>query len=161
MVRPRRIRRIYFDPRITYFKPIGVALTNLQEVILTKEELESIRLIDYENIGQSKAAKMMKISQPTLSRILLSARKKISSSLINGYAIKIQGGDFKMVVSRGRGLGIGRGGGVGGRGRMGGFAAGPGGVCKCPKCNYQEPQVRGIPCTSKKCPKCGSNMIRA
>ena len=48
----------------------------------------------------------------------------------------------------------------GGRGRMGGFAAGPGGNCVCPGCNYREPHTVGVPCTNKKCPKCGARMVR-
>lgn len=63
-----------------------------------------------------------------------------------------------MVIPR-RGLGRGRG--LSGGGRMGGsLAAGPGGVCKCPKCRYEESQIRGQPCMNKKCPKCKSQMIR-
>jgi hypothetical protein len=100
----------------------------------------------------------MKISQPTLSRLLVSARKKIASSIINGKAIRIQGGNFKMATPRG--FGAGRGQGFGGRGRMGGFAAGPGVVCVFTKCGYKEPQIRGQPCMNKKCPKCGTQMTR-
>ena len=162
MVRPLRIRRIFFQPDVTYFKPVGILLKNLQDNILTKDELEAIRLIDLEEIGQGKAGKKMKISQPTLSRILKSARKKIADALINAKAIKIQGGNFEMVQPIGRGLRLGRGRVAGGRGRMGGpLAAGPGGICKCPKCGYEEAQIRGVPCMSKRCPKCGSLMRRA
>ena len=152
MPRPRRIRRIFFEPEVTYFKPAGIMLKDLQDSILTKEELEAIRLIDLENISQNKAGKQMKISQPTLSRLLNSARKKLADALINGKAIKIQGGNFKMAIPRRRGFG--------GGGRMGGFAAGPGGVCKCLKCGYEEQQIRGQPCMNKKCPKCGNQMAR-
>ena len=158
MARPRRARRIFFQPDVTYFKPAGVSMRHLQESILTKEELEAIRLIDLEQISQSKAGKKMKISQPTLSRLLCSARKKIADALINGKSIKIQGGTYQMATPRGRGLGLGRG--SGGRGRMGGFAAGPGGNCVCTKCGHKEPQIRGQPCMNKKCPKCGSPMTR-
>ena len=158
MPRPRICRRIFFNPRITYFKPAGVILKDLQESILTKDELEVIRLIDLESVEQSRAGKKMKISQPTLSRLLKSARNKIADALVNAKAIKIQGGNFEMVQQRG--MGMGRMSGAGGRGRMGGLAAGPGGICKCPKCGYTETQVRGQPCTSKKCPKCGVLMIR-
>ncbi len=144
-------------PEVTYFKPAGVPLAGLNEVVLSVDEYEAVRLVDLEEIGQKKAGKKMKISQPTLSRLLKSARKKISDAIINGKAIKIQGGDYKLVQirqTRGRGLGL-------GRGRMRGFGAGPGGVCKCPECGYEEPQVRGQPCRSKKCPKCGALMVRA
>jgi len=162
MGRPRICRRIFFNPYITHFKPAGVLLRNMESSILTRDELEAIRLIDFEKIGQNKARKEMKISQPTLSRILKNAREKLADAVVNGKAIKIKGGDFKMVQPRGRGLGLGRGQGlgVGGRGRMGGMAAGPGGKCVCSKCGYSEPQVRGSPCMNKKCPKCGSKMTR-
>ncbi|MCK4647474.1 DUF134 domain-containing protein [Candidatus Pacearchaeota archaeon] len=160
MPRPRINRRIFFEPHVNYFKPVGIPLSHLQEIILTRDELEVVRLIDYEEIEQSKAGKKMKISQPTLSRLLKSARKKIAEALINGKSIKIQGGDFEMVQPRGFGRGMGRGRGLGG-GRMGGpFAAGPGGICKCPKCGYEESQIRGQPCMNKKCPKCGTKMTR-
>lgn len=124
MARPRRIRRIFFQPDTTYFKPAGISLAHLEEVVLSFDELEAIRLIDFEQIGQIKAGKKMRISQPTLSRLLKEGRKKITSAIINGYAIKIQGGDFKMAssrtigISRGLGRGLGRGRGAGGR--MGG-----------------------------------------
>ncbi len=167
MPRHRKIRRIFFQPSITFFKPRGVSATALNETILTFEELEAIRLIDLEEIEQKKAAKQMKISQPTLSRLLNSARKKIALALINGQAIRIQGGVFQMAQPVGRGFGRGQGRGVGrgmgrggGRGRMGGFAAGPGGYCVCPKCGYREEHIVGVPCYQQKCPKCGSPMIR-
>ena len=172
MPRPRIRRRISFMPEVTYFKPAGITMASLNETILTVDEYEAIKLVDLEGIAQNKAGKKMKISQPTLSRLLKSARKKLSDAIINGKAIKIKGGTYKMVQPRGRGLGIGRGQGrglgrgagrgmgIGPGGRMGGFAAGPGGVCKCPKCGYEEPQVRGQPCMNKKCPKCGTLMTR-
>ena len=161
MPRPRICRRVFFDPRITYFKPAGVVLRNLQESILTRDELEVVRLIDYEEMEQGRAAKKMKISQPTLSRILKSGRKKMSDAIINGKAIKIQGGDFEMVRPR-RGLGLGAGRGRGsGRGRMGGpLAAGPGGECVCPSCGHSVKHKIGVPCSQQKCPKCGTRMTR-
>ena len=163
MPRPRICRRISFMPEVTYFKPAGVTMAKLDETILTIDEYEVVRLIDFEGVEQNKASKKMKISQPTLSRLLKSARKKISDAIINGKAIKIQGGTYKMVNQKGRGLGQGRGRGlgIGPRGRMGGSAAGPGGNCKCPKCGHEEPQIRGQPCINKKCPKCGTLMTRA
>jgi len=155
MPRPRRIGRIFFEPETTYFKPIGIPISTLQENILTKEELEVIRLIDSENTEQNKTAKQMKISQPTLSRLLKSAREKIADSLINGKAIKIQGGIYKMTT---KGMGAGRG---MGRGRMGGIAAGPTGQCVCPKCGHTKTHQVGTPCTQQRCPKCETIMTRA
>ncbi len=96
MPRPKICRRIYFEPNVTYFKPAGITLRDLQEVVLTKEELESVRLVDYENASQNKVSKKMNVSQPTLSRILSSARKKIADAVVNGKAIKIHGGIYEM-----------------------------------------------------------------
>ena len=72
-----------------YFKPRGVPLSMLDEVILTIDELEAIRLKNIEGLEQIKAARKMKVSQSTFQRILSSAYKKISDALINGKAIKI------------------------------------------------------------------------
>ena len=160
MVRPRRTRRIFFQPDVTYFKPAGIPMLHLKETVLSFDELEAIRLVDSEGMEQSKAGKKMKISQSTLSRLLREGRKKLADAIIQGNAIKIQGGNFKMVQPTGRGLGLGRSRGAGGRGRMGGFAAGPSGNCICPKCGYKETHQTGVPCYQKKCPKCGSPMIR-
>ena len=101
MPRPRICRRIFFDPSVTFFKPAGIPTRHLEESILTKDELEAVRLIDYKREEQNKVAKQMEISQPTLSRLLTNARKKIADALVNGKAIKIQGGVFKMA---GKGL---------------------------------------------------------
>jgi predicted DNA-binding protein (UPF0251 family) len=152
---------VWFEPEVTYFKPAGIRLIELGEVNLTREEHEAVRLKDYEALEQKKAAEKMNISQPTFNRVLNSARKKIAEALVNGKAIRIKGGDFKMAMPRqGMGRGLRQGVGQGGRGRMGGFAAGPGGMCVCSKCGYKEPQTRGVPCVSKKCPKCGARLTR-
>ena len=74
-----------------------------------------------------------------------------------------QGGAGLLYTSssrRGGGRGGGSGGGGGGRGRMGGFAAGPGGSCVCPRCGYNTPHAIGTPCNQQTCPKCGSKMTR-
>jgi len=89
MVRPIKPRRVFFDPKAVYFKPRAVPLSMLEEVELEVDEMEAIRLCDFEGLEQEEAAKKMKISQSTLSRILLSARKKIAQALIQGKAIKI------------------------------------------------------------------------
>ena len=159
MVRPRRTRRISFQPDVTYFKPAGIHMVHLKETVLSFDELEAIRLVDSEGMEQGKAGKRMKISQSTLSRLLRTGRKKLADAIIQGNAIKIQGGNFKMVQPTGKGLGRGRG--AGGRGRMGGeFAAGPGGTCVCPKCGAKASHQTGVPCYQQKCPKCQSPMTR-
>jgi len=90
MPRPCIRRRVRGQPNTNYFKPAGIPASQLEETILQNDEFEAIRLIDFNQIDQKKAAEQMKISQPTLSRILGSARKKIADSIINGKAIKIK-----------------------------------------------------------------------
>ena len=158
MPKPRKKRVVRFDPKATYFKPRGVPLSELEEVVLVIEELEALRLADLEDLDQTKAAKKMKISQSTFNRILASARKKTSEALVFGKAIKVEGGDYVMPRGFGRGLGRGM-----GRGRMGGpLAAGPGGVCVCTNqdCKNEIPHQTGVPCAQQKCPKCESPMTR-
>lgn len=153
MVRPRRIRRIAFQPDVTYFKPAGIQMVELREAVLSFDELEAIRLIDSEGLDQNTSAEKMKISQSTLSRLLRDGRKKLADAIIQGQAIKIRGGNFKMVMPKGKGI-------KKGRGRMEGFATGPNGNCICPKCGYKEPHQTGSPCYQKKCPKCQETMTR-
>lgn len=89
MPRPRRCRRIQFNPEITYFKPQGVPMRFLEVVKLTTEEVEALRLKNIENLDQNEAAEKMHTSQSTFQRILSSADKKVSDAIINGKAIEI------------------------------------------------------------------------
>jgi len=161
MVRPRKLRQVDFLPQVGYFRPQGGAPSPFSETRISLEELEAMRLIELEGMEQKKAAQKMKVSQPTLARILSSARQKVTKALVKGEAIRIEGGDYQMAPRFfGGGFGRGRG---GGRGRMGGgFAAGPGGTCVCtnPNCKHEVPHQAGVPCYQMKCPKCGSPMIR-
>lgn len=100
MPRPPKWRCVSFMPQITYFKPAGVPLALLKEVCLSVEEAEAIRLRDLEDLEQEECAQRMHISRPTFHRVLESARKKVAESLINGKAIRIDGGNFGMATSR-------------------------------------------------------------
>ena len=142
--RPRMMRRVGFKPGFRRFGPMGRA--GGEEIILTVDEFESIRLKDLEEIDQNEAAKKMNVSQSTFNRILKLARKKIADFLVNGKPIRIEGGSYKMIGS--------------GMGRGGGFGAGPSGDCVCPKCGHRMPHQRGVPCYKQKCPKCGATMTR-
>ncbi|HRZ30334.1 MAG TPA: DUF134 domain-containing protein [Candidatus Paceibacterota bacterium] len=89
MPRPRLCRRVKFNPSVKYFKPQGIPLRDLEEIELTLEELEALRLKNIESLDQVEAAKKMKTSQSTFQRILASAYKKITEALVEGKAIKI------------------------------------------------------------------------
>ncbi len=161
MPKKRKPRLVGFIPKVIYFKPLGIPLSLLKEVVLTVDELEAIRLTDLEDLEQIVAAKKMKISQSTFQRILKAARKKIAEALVKGKAIKVEGGEVIMPrFGKGAGLGAGQG---RGRGRMDGpYAAGPLGACICtnPECNKEIPHQAGVPCYQVKCSKCGSPMVR-
>ena len=87
-------------PPITYFKPRGVPLAHLHEVHLSVEEAEAIRLKDLEALEQEECAQRMNVSRTTFSRVLGSARQKMADALLNGKAIRIEGGNFEMAVRR-------------------------------------------------------------
>ena len=71
-------------------------MSDLEQVQITFDELEAIRLNDWESLGQTASARKMQISQPTFNRILGSARKKVADALVNGKALKIEGGTYRL-----------------------------------------------------------------
>ncbi len=89
MPRHKISRCVRFNPQVHYFKPQGIPLRMLEEVILLPDELEALKLYDKDGFNQIEAAKKMKISQPTFARILDSAYKKVVKALVEGKAIKI------------------------------------------------------------------------
>jgi len=89
MTRPKKDRCLKFNPEVLYFKPRGIPLSTLEEEELFHDELEALKLHDVDGLDQIKAAKKMKISQPTFGRILDKAYKKIAVAIIKGKAIKI------------------------------------------------------------------------
>ena len=90
MPRPCKRRRVRGRPNSSFFKPAGIRVSELSEVVLTMSEFEVVRLIDFHEMSQIQACEKMEISQSTLSRILTSARKKIADAIINGKAIRIE-----------------------------------------------------------------------
>jgi predicted DNA-binding protein (UPF0251 family) len=90
MVKPRKPRFLQHDPKIYYFKPQGIPMSYLEEVILKSDELEALKLHDCDNLNQTDAAEQMQISQPTFARILDRAYKKIAQAVVLGKAIRIE-----------------------------------------------------------------------
>lgn len=91
--RPKKYRIVRHDPKISLFSPRGKP-GRPNEINLTMDEFESIRLADFLGISQKEAAKSMNISQQTFSRIFGKAHKKVADGLVNGKIIKIQGGYY-------------------------------------------------------------------
>jgi len=98
MPRPKHCRRICGMPARTYFKPAGVPLTALEEVVLELDELEALRLADLEGLYQEEAAERMKVSRPTFGRIIETARRKVAEALVAGKALRIEGGEVTMEI---------------------------------------------------------------
>jgi len=92
MSRPVKCRHVQFHPDAVYFKPRAVPLCDLEELALTYDELEALRLADLEGLYQEEAAASMRISRQTFGNIVKSARRKAADALVNGKAIRIEGG---------------------------------------------------------------------
>lgn len=89
MPRPPLRRKIRFNPNVAYFKPQGIPMRDLEEIELTHEEVEALRLKNVKEFDQNECAQKMNTSQSTFQRILTKANKKISQAIIQGKAIKI------------------------------------------------------------------------
>ena len=96
MPRPKECRKVGCVPDKNYFKPRGIPASMLEEVVLTLDEFEAIRLADFEGLYQEDGAVKMNISRQTFGRIIDSAHQKIADVLINGKALKIEGGDVSL-----------------------------------------------------------------
>jgi uncharacterized protein len=92
MSRSIKCRHVQCTPNAVYFKPRAVPLAALEELVLAFDELEALRLADLEGLYQEEAASSMRISRQTFGNIIKSARKKVADALVNGKAIRIEGG---------------------------------------------------------------------
>jgi predicted DNA-binding protein (UPF0251 family) len=100
MSRPQICRNISGDPISLHFKPAGIPVSQLEELTLSLDELEAIHLNDLDGKEQEECAKLIGISQPTFHRLILSARQKMADAVVNGKAIKIEGGNTKIILKR-------------------------------------------------------------
>jgi predicted DNA-binding protein (UPF0251 family) len=127
MVRPQKDRIIAFNPEVSYFKPRGIPMIKLDETRLTVDEREAIRLADLLGLSHEEAGRKMGVSRATFGRIVQRARKAVADALINGKAINIEGGNYRMIE--------------GAR------------IFRCNKCNnkWEEPRGTGRP---RCCPIC-------
>lgn len=134
MVRPQKNRIVAFSPDVSYFKPRGIPMVELEEVRLTVDEHEAIRLADFLDMSHEEAGANMGVSRATFGRIIQRARKKVANALIDGKAIHIEGGNYRIISEKR--------------------------IFMCRNCNYQweEPRGTGRP---KHCPSCNDkNFLR-
>ena len=96
MPRPVKCRRITARPKAYYFKPRAVPLCELEEVTLQLDELQALKHSELDRKQQADAAAAMKISRQTFGNILASARRKLADAVVNGKALKIDGGPVEV-----------------------------------------------------------------
>jgi uncharacterized protein len=95
MPRPRKWRKVCCMPRVDAFAPVGAPNTN-ELVTMSVDEYEIIRLIDLEGLSQDESAERMDVARSTVQRTYNDARKKLADFLINGKALRIEGGDYRL-----------------------------------------------------------------
>lgn len=131
MARPQKSRIVACDPGASYFKPRGVPLRDVEEVRLTIDQMEAIRLADLEGLSQEEAGRKMGVSRATFGRIVQRARRTVAEAIVHGKAILLEGGNYE----------------VGKGSRQFGCAAcdfiweegcGTGRPDKCPSCGHQD-----------------------
>ncbi len=91
MVRPRKGRMLSRPARTAIFKPSGVPLEKLHQVVLLPDELEALRLADLEGLAQAEAAAKMGVSRSTFQRTLEHAHRQVALALVEGQALYLQG----------------------------------------------------------------------
>ncbi len=97
MPRQKKCRKVSYIPSNLVFLP-GENQKDIEEVVISFVEVESIRLADVEGLDQTAAAEKMHISRGTYQRIINSGREKLADALINGKKIQIAGGNYQKVV---------------------------------------------------------------
>ncbi len=96
MPRPKCCRRVGEAPACRIFKPLDAPVSVADEVVLTMDEFEAIRLADFDGLYQGQAAERMSVSRQTFGRIVATARAKIARALVESLALRIEGGAVEM-----------------------------------------------------------------
>jgi len=134
MPRPCKCRWIAGGPPIGAFKPAGVRARDLETVQVGLDELEALRLADFEGLYQDAAAERMGVSRPTFGRLIERARHKVVCALLETKMLVFKGGSFMMVEQQ---------------------------TFECAECGARFPEVRGSG-RPEECPQChGKSFQRA
>ena len=176
MARPKRIRKVINPPHFKGYRPMGLPDGN-NPIVLNYEEYESIRLSDFELLGQVEASKIMAISRPTYARIYESARRKVAQAFVLGKSIVFEGGkvyydsewykcnqckcffnhpDKEQQVIKCALCGAGEIEQI----EKDGDNSSAEDICICPKCGTEMKHTPGIPCRMEICSNCNVALIR-
>ena len=93
MARPPKPRWIGFSPDVVYFGPQAASPVPQAHTLLGVDELEALRLSDWEGLSQAEAALRMNVSRATFGRIVERARRKVAGALVFGQGLCISGGN--------------------------------------------------------------------
>ena len=89
MARPKRKRMVCWEPDYIHFQPDGISPS--EQIILSVDEYEVIRLVDFEKKTHEETARQMQISRTTVTEIYESARFKLADCIVNGKQLRIAG----------------------------------------------------------------------
>lgn len=98
MPRPTKFRRVCSLPHAREFRCMG---SRTEPVVLTVDEYEALRLIDYEELSQEQCAAFMQVARATVQLIYASARRKIAGALVEGCSLQINGGRYSLCEGKG------------------------------------------------------------
>lgn len=129
MARPKKRRKIYYVPNIKLFGPLDNEPSDKECIILSFEELESLRLMDLEGLDQVECAERMMVARSTFQRIYTEAKRKVADSLVNGRILRIEGGNYIINEC----------------------------TAKCEKCGEVWRAATGNLISNERCPRCGSS----
>src|SRR5271167_631637 len=99
-MRPKKTRWVKCSTAQRLFEPQVHRSSSKQVVILSLDEFEAVRLLDYKGLSQIEAARQMHVHRSTISRIISSARKKIAQVLVDIKTLKIEGGCCRVIKGR-------------------------------------------------------------
>ena len=107
MPRPMKWRKVCCLPESNKFGPLDSPTDSINNVNMTVDEYETIRLIDLEGFTQEECANQMNVARTTVQGIYIEARKKLAESLVNGRVLFIEGGEYRLCDGLGNGCGRG------------------------------------------------------
>ena len=96
MPRPVKDRKVCRLPRQCRFRPADSAEAAREEVVMSVEEYETIRLIDYQGFTQEECGRYMRIARTTVQEIYCSARRKLAETLVESRPLTISGGRYLL-----------------------------------------------------------------
>ncbi len=101
MPRPPKCRRVCAVPRGKGFVPLEGGTE--EQIVMTVEEYETIRLISLEGCTQEQCARQMQIARTTVQSIYGSAKTKMADALVNGKTLTVSGGSYTLCPKAGCG----------------------------------------------------------